>query len=156
MRQLRVARAGTAQARVLSPGEPDLFGALLPELIHVLQLPWDQGVLCPLGNVMGTMGTPCSLCWRASLAFPFSLSWPFQCQCAVGGELAVCCSWGLTPRECLAITACPETRQSGSCHQPCRTWGVATLQPQTWLTQGLPQLLLDKAMEAWQRCLCCS
>lgn len=58
--ELRVARTGTAQARVLSPSKPYPHGALLLELIHVLQLPWDQGVLHPLGSDMGTAGTPCS------------------------------------------------------------------------------------------------
>lgn len=153
--ELRMARAGTAQARGVSSGEPYLCGALLLELIHVSQLPWDQGVPCPLGSDMGTPGTPRSLHWT-DLAFPFSLSWSFQCWCAVavGGELPVCCSWVPTPREQLAITALPRDKTIWTCHQPCRTWGAAMLQPQTWLTQGMPQLLFDKAVEVWQRYLC--
>lgn len=58
---------------------------------------WDQGALQSFGQCYGHRGGTMlpALERPGFLAFPFfSLSWSFQCQCAVavGGELTVCCS----------------------------------------------------------------
>lgn len=106
------------------PDEPYLIpGALSLELIHVLQLPWDQGALSPFGH--GHCGdTRLPAQERPGFAFLSAWSLQFQCAVAVGGELPACCSWGLSPQERWAITALPRDRAIGSCHQPCRTRGL--------------------------------
>lgn len=112
----------------------------------------------PLGGGKGNAGSPCSLHWR-DLAFPFfSPSWSLQCQWAVvvGGEPSGGLQLGTDPSGELGNYG-SALRQGnlGPATSPAGSGGGVMLQPQMRLAQGGPRPQLDKAVEVWQRHLCC-